>query len=224
VTAFDSAGLPSDMAIREVCERVTGLLGGAPNFKGWTYFREYLALIRAERLHVSTLVELGIAEGASLLVWSQLLPQALCVGVDRHWSPALEEILERERLTSRIRLVAGDHEQPGNFGDRLPREIDLLIDDGSHLLEPTRKCFRALFDRVRSGGWYCIEDWGAGYWESFGGPDQGVHRILYEFIDELAIEDRCKEEAGEARVPQRDRTMEELRVRGVEPIAFLKKR
>ncbi len=37
--------------------------------------------------------------------------------------------------------------------------IDLVIDDASHLLEPTRATFDAVFPRLRPGALYVIEDW-----------------------------------------------------------------
>ena len=37
--------------------------------------------------------------------------------------------------------------------------IDVVFDDCSHLLEPTRASFDALFPFVRPGGIYVIEDW-----------------------------------------------------------------
>ena len=37
--------------------------------------------------------------------------------------------------------------------------LDLVIDDGSHLLEETRTSFETLFPRLRMGGLYVIEDW-----------------------------------------------------------------
>lgn len=42
------------------------------------------------------------------------------------------------------------------FGNEL---IDLIIDDASHLLQPTRNAFNTLFPRLRPGGYYFIEDW-----------------------------------------------------------------
>jgi hypothetical protein len=39
------------------------------------------------------------------------------------------------------------------------RPLDLVIDDASHLYEPTKRAFETLFPHVRPGGWYVIEDW-----------------------------------------------------------------
>ena len=38
--------------------------------------------------------------------------------------------------------------------------LDLVIDDASHLLDPTRSSFNVLFPLLRPGGVYVIEDWG----------------------------------------------------------------
>ncbi|MEZ5166775.1 MAG: hypothetical protein R2695_09875 [Acidimicrobiales bacterium] len=38
-------------------------------------------------------------------------------------------------------------------------ELDLVIDDASHQLGPTRASFELLFPRIRPGGLFLIEDW-----------------------------------------------------------------
>jgi hypothetical protein len=38
-------------------------------------------------------------------------------------------------------------------------DLDLVIDDGSHLAEQTETTFATLFPRIREGGFYVIEDW-----------------------------------------------------------------
>jgi hypothetical protein len=42
--------------------------------------------------------------------------------------------------------------------------IDLIIDDASHLYDPTRASFEALFPYLRPGGMYIIEDWAWAHW------------------------------------------------------------
>jgi len=41
--------------------------------------------------------------------------------------------------------------------------LDIIIDDASHRDEETRNCFNCLWQFVKPGGWYIIEDWGAHY-------------------------------------------------------------
>ena len=200
-------------------------LGPAPNFKGSRYFAEYLRLFGDQFDSIRRIVELGVAEGASLLAWSRLCPEAVCLGVDLHRPARLESALTRLGIAERVAVIAGDHDRPEGFAAAIPDGVDLIVDDGSHLLAPTRRCFETLFPRLRPGGWYCIEDWGAGYWESFGGPDGGVHRFVYELVDEIAIKDRMKPEAGRFRIPVRQPApIEEIRIKGIEPIVSIRRK
>jgi hypothetical protein len=50
------------------------------------------------------------------------------------------------------------------------RPLDLVVDDASHLVGPTRASFNTLFPRLRPGGFYIIEDWS---WAHVG---WGTHR------------------------------------------------
>lgn len=49
--------------------------------------------------------------------------------------------------------------------------LDLVIDDASHLYEPTKASFEALFPFLRQGGLYIIEDWAWGHWKEFQDPN-----------------------------------------------------
>lgn len=214
-----------DASARELENWVLSVTGPAPNFKGASYLEEYLRLMQEHLSSTRLIVELGVAEGASLLAWSRLCPNARIIGVDHQLEPRIAAILDVLGLDGRVSLLDLDHNDPDRIAAAIDAPIDLLIDDGSHLLEPTRRCFLRLFDLVRPGGWYCIEDWGAGYWESFGGPETGVHRLIHELIDEIALEDRMKPEAGAHRAARRDPLpIDEIRVKGVEPIVFIRKK
>jgi hypothetical protein len=45
--------------------------------------------------------------------------------------------------------------------------LDLVIDDASHLYEPTRASFECLFPLLPPGGLYIIEDWAWAHWPEF---------------------------------------------------------
>ena len=50
--------------------------------------------------------------------------------------------------------------------------FNIIIDDASHIAEATAATFKTLFyDHLQPGGFYAIEDWGTGYWDSW--PDGG---------------------------------------------------
>ncbi len=77
---------------------ILAALGATPNFKGRTYFAEYAAVLGARLPQCELIVELGVAEGASLLAWSRLCPRATCIGVDVARNLRLTEALSGLKL------------------------------------------------------------------------------------------------------------------------------
>lgn len=207
---------PLDRWIREE-------LPDAGSFKGVGYLNEYIKVLGPRLPAMSFVVELGVAEGASLLAWARLCPRARCLGIDRNPSPTFTSTLERLNLADRVSVLECDHNDVDTIDAAIEGAPDLIVDDGSHLLEPARRCFFRLFERLSPGGWYCLEDWGAGYWESYGGPQAGVHRLLYEVLDEIAMPDRVKPEAGRYRQLGSPMPISDFRVSTVEPIAFIQR-
>jgi predicted O-methyltransferase YrrM len=127
------------------------------------------------------IVELGTKDGGSAALLALAADADLVVTVDLADSvpPALARFVEETGRTGRVVACTGidqaDREAllgaigaAGASGD-----LDLVVDDASHLLGPTRASFEALFPLVRPGGWYLVEDWAV---------DQGIadgvaHRI-----------------------------------------------
>src|SRR5690606_38962494 len=52
--------------------------------------------------------------------------------------------------------------------ERYPR-IDIVIDDGSHVMQDMIASFEHLYDRVSPDGVYLVEDTHTCYWDSYGG-------------------------------------------------------
>ena len=113
------------------------------------------------------IVELGIDEGGSTAFMTELFHPGLMLALEIKPEPprALAEFLAERGYASRIRPVfgvdQGDRERVSNlldthFGDE---RLDLVIDDASHVLEPSRVSFDILFPRLRPGGAFVIEDW-----------------------------------------------------------------
>ena len=114
------------------------------------------------------LLEIGIHEGASLLLWRDYFPSGIVVGIDSDPPP---KALESEE---RIHMFQGRQEDSrflSQVARRMaPEGFDIVIDDASHIGELTRKAFWHLFDNhLKPGGLYVIEDWGTGYWDDW--PD-----------------------------------------------------
>jgi hypothetical protein len=111
------------------------------------------------------LFELGIYKGGSLLLWRDVFPNGIIVGLDLNPVDLPDE-------SGRIRIYQGQQQDTALL-DRIAREtapegFDIVIDDCSHIGELTRLSFWHLFDNhLKPGGIYVIEDWSTGYWDSF---------------------------------------------------------
>jgi predicted O-methyltransferase YrrM len=120
-----------------------------------------------DRFPNANVVELGIMEGGStaLAALAGAPRKLVAVDLEADRVGALDELIEREGLGERVRPYYGvdqsDREKLGaivadEFGEE---RLDLVIDDASHRLEPTRASFETLFPRLREGGLFIIEDW-----------------------------------------------------------------
>lgn len=133
--------------------------------KSPTMIRRYVNLCRD--LAPSRVIELGVFTGTSAAVFADLCPGSKLVAVELVSEPApyLTDFIDRRNLHDSLRPYYGVDQADtvrlaeivaSEFGDH---SVDLIIDDASHLLEPTRISFEALFPLVRPGGVYVIEDW-----------------------------------------------------------------
>lgn len=95
-----------------------------------------------------TLLEIGVAGGASIRMWREYFPKAKIYGVDNNPDVAGEGIF------------IGDQNDLA-FMSKVMQDIggaDIIIDDGSHVGHDMINSFKMLFRSVRSGGFYVVED------------------------------------------------------------------
>ena len=122
-------------------------------------YEEHFAHLRGRDVR---LLELGVKEGGSLLMWRDYFPRGTIVGLDI-------EPARFEDATGRVRVYQGA-QQDAALLDRIAREcapegFDIVIDDCAHIGVLARASFWHLFDRhLKPGGIYVVEDWGTGYW------------------------------------------------------------
>lgn len=131
-----------------------------------------------------TILEIGVSHGGSLQMWKNYFGEsARIVGVD---------IDERCRTLKEpgIEIYIGNQEDRGfwrQLKKRLPR-LDIVIDDGGHTMTQMRTAFEELYEAVRAGGVYLVEDTHTCYWEEFGGgrnrPESFIE-YAKNLIDEL---------------------------------------
>jgi Methyltransferase domain len=114
-----------------------------------------------------SIVEVGSYDGASSAFFAEIAHPKRLVTVDQRLetSAALTDFITRRSLTGVLSAYNGvDQGDAARLREILEEafgaaELDLVIDDASHIVEPTRVTFNCLFPRLAAGGTYVIEDW-----------------------------------------------------------------
>ena len=101
---------------------------------------------------VSKLWEIGILDGASLRMWSEYYPNAKIIGFDINDKSQLEfennvstKLLDQSNIYQLTELSK-------------IKDVDIIIDDGSHIIGHQIMTFEILFNSLKTGGKYIIED------------------------------------------------------------------
>jgi hypothetical protein len=150
------------------------------------YFPLYELYLRRWRNQPLRFLEIGVSKGGSLEMWRQYFgPQAQIYGLDIN--PACS------RFNGQFGQVRIGSQDDPVFLNAIVDEmggVDVVLDDGSHIMSHIRTSFLTLFPRLSEGGSYIIEDLHTSYWNEFGG---GVNESanFYNFIREL-IDDMHK--------------------------------
>ena len=113
--------------------------------------------------------ELGIAAGGStaLLALAAQPRKLVSIDLESQRVAALDEFATRRGLTDKMKFYYSvDQSNTEQLRTIVAEEfgeegLDLVVDDASHHLEPTRASFEALFPYLKPGGVFTIEDWNA---------------------------------------------------------------
>lgn len=102
-----------------------------------------------DRSAVNLLLEVGVADGSSLLAWQEIFPHAKIVGMDIHvaskWHGEFHMGDQRSKEDCE-RAAAG-------------RQFDAIIEDAVHSLDNTLLTLFYLWPFVKPGGLYIVEEW-----------------------------------------------------------------
>ncbi len=142
------------------------------------YTRLYESHLASQRRRIKSVLEIGIggvtsrtgfdtpAGGQSLKMWRSYFPHAHIVGID------IEPKAVRGR---RISTECGSQGSPGFLRQVAEKygPFDVIIDDGSHVAEHVVTSFETLFDHLKPGGVYVIEDLEHAYLTDYGGGPPG---------------------------------------------------
>ena len=126
-------------------------------------YEEYLKRYQEKRPIVN-LLEIGVHLGASLRMWKEYLAGSNIHGIDNVSQ-------KKEYEDDRIKIYIGSQED-GEFLRQVGSEIqplNIIIDDGGHMMSQQIRSFFELFPFLESGGLYFIEDLHTSYHKEFTG-------------------------------------------------------
>jgi hypothetical protein len=114
----------------------------------------YYEYLKDKRLEYKNVLEIGVREGWSHLMWMDFFPLAMIYGVDNFSEPICRDV-----SCDRIKIIKGDQSDKDLLNKEF-RDIifDMIVDDGSHKSWHQQKTFTYLWSKLKSGGYYFIED------------------------------------------------------------------
>lgn len=127
-----------------------------------------------------SILEIGVQFGNSLRMWAEYFPNAKIIGLD--------SVDNKNKFDNpRIQELRGDQSNPNHIeAVKMFAPFDIIIDDGSHYSHDINNSLRMLFDSVKPGGFYCIEDLHATYLKQFN-PAGGMPAMqnLFQYVNTL---------------------------------------
>jgi hypothetical protein len=152
-----------------------GIIYGTDKTGEHHYTGHYKRHFKPFRFKAVKLLEIGVggyedpySGAASLRMWKRYFPFSKIYSIDIHNKTALQE--------RRIKIYKGS-QVDFEFMERILEEIgelDLIIDDGSHINSHVIDTFKFLFPRLKENGIYVIEDTQTSYWPEYGGDSKNL--------------------------------------------------
>ena len=140
-------------------------------------YEKYLTFNRYDKLNI---LEIGVLDGKSLLTWKDYYYRSNILGIDIN--PDCKKY-EEDRISVEIGSQADNVFLLDVMREYGP--FDMILDDGSHMNEHVIYSFEHLFESIKPGGVYIIEDVSTSYWHSYNG---GLNKpnSMVEYFKKLA--------------------------------------
>ena len=110
----------------------------------------YEDLFKDIRNSAKKILEIGVDNGGSILMWREYFTEANIIGIDNKECP---QLADRER----IKFIASDAYK-FELVDQLPNDFDVIIDDGPHTLESMTFIIKEYLNKINQNGIIVIED------------------------------------------------------------------
>lgn len=126
-------------------------IGGSDKQSNHNYGDAYESLF-PDREAVKLVLEVGVADGSSMLAFKEIFPNAIVVGMDIHVAQravehGMEFYIGDQRVQEDCRRAANN------------RQFDLIVEDAYHSVANTMLTLFWLWPFVKPGGLYIVEEW-----------------------------------------------------------------
>lgn len=157
---------------------------------GHNYVEQYDQFFKELRHAPVNLLEIGFYHGSSAYLWDDYFTHENAklhhLDIDRSCYQYTQKLSSRSMLHM---VDQSNHNDLQNFASQ-NGEFDIIIDDGSHIVDHQITSFKALFPFLKSGGIYIIEDLFSSYWKEYGGKGTRQHpqsseKSTTEFLKKL---------------------------------------
>lgn len=178
------------------------LANGHKRLHKWVhYFDIYEHHFARFRDRQPTVLEIGVQGGGSLAMWRAYFGEsATILGLDIDPSCSSHE-------ADGIRIYIGSQNDPAVLAQIMAEHpvLDVIIDDGSHLMADLKASFDYLYPRISPEGVYLVEDTHTCYWPEYGGG-LGEPASFIEFVKSKLDEINALHTRGAAPVTDFTRT------------------
>ena len=153
-----------------------GLMFNTDKAVGHFYLPHYQRHFRRFKFKRIKLLEIGVGGyehhnygGHSLRMWKSYFPFAKIFALDIYDKSALQE--------KRIDIFKGSQIDGAFLNSVVAKtgDLDIIIDDGSHINEHVIETFKLMFPTLKDGGIYVIEDTQTSYWIDKGGDSDNLN-------------------------------------------------
>lgn len=129
------------------------------------YFDIYDRHFSRFRNKAPTMIEIGVFGGGSLRMWKEYFgANSKIIGIDINPACKIHE-------EDGIEIYTGSQDDPELIESIFSRNphVDIVLDDGSHVMKHMKASFELMYHRVQSTGIYMVEDTHTCYWPEYGG-------------------------------------------------------
>ena len=138
-----------------------------------SHYQTHLKRFKYKRIN---LLEIGVGGykdpyygGQSLRMWKKYFPFGKIFSIDIYDKSSLQE--------NRIKIFKGSQIDKKFLNQVIDEigDLDIIIDDGSHINEHVIETFKILFPKLKDGGIYVVEDIQTSYWLDYGGDSKDLN-------------------------------------------------